>query len=1489
LFIDDDNTSDESGEAELSVDNCSSTQTGDVLVVLSGSSEGDIESKVGTTQEGSMPVYINNADLSIEYDTSIEIRGPPTEIVFIDSSLNLDFQLANAFQSGVVVSVLDGSIDGIQQITDILSGYHNLSAIHIISHGESGRIVLGTGVLDSDSLEYYSDSLTAWSDALTADADIPLYGCSFADGTAGINLVDRIAKITGADVAASTDPTGAAELGGDWDLELSTGVIETQGLHQSLILNDYPHLLAIIEGDESDNTLTSNAAEDDTLAGYAGNDIYEFQDNWGSDTVAEVSGEGDDTLDFSAVATDLIFTIHEDDTISVTDGTNTLSNVAEIESLIGGSGNNTFVFENGGAIVGSIDGGAGGMNTLDFSAVTETLRAIIHADGTVSVDTLPGVWTLLGFIPEEALDFLVEANTLSHAANMDRLIGGSGDNTFALEDNAAFAGTIDGGVGGTNTLDYSDYSGPVDIDFTASPGTATGTLGIANILYVRGGEGGLSVTGTSSANETVSYASSAVGVISNLAGLGGIDNIEGTANDDFLTGNDAVNTLIGGQGDDTLRGEGGDDTYLLEENWGIDLIVEDGDGGTDTLDFSQVTASLTFTFHLDGTVSVTDGTNALYSVANIENVIDGQGDDTFVFEDQATFDGTIGASSLFFGLLGLDQGGGTNTLDLSDYTTNVEVDLGFSIPGIDIITLPPLPAYATTELTTGGTKDIVTGFYNVHKVIGGEGNDTLYGSGDGDVLIGGPGNDTIWGRDDVDLLVGGQGDDILKGGIEQPILDVLTLLDLGMLEETFGVSMALHIAGGGTVSTFFDELFAGDEDMVSYADVVVDPLDPNPEIGVTVSLANPGTQQNTIRAGWDTLSAIRGIIGSDYNDDLTGDTYGNTLIGGAGNDTLNGVEGLNTLVGGEGDDVLNGGIDLDIASYTDAQSAVSIPANGLVSKATSEIILHEGVLVTAASDVTLDAIAIADATVTTAAATGVTYAQSDAYAKVVLKDEVMIDAGDTVSIEARVNNTMIASVTDAVPAVAAGAAKASQPYRIQDAPSRIIKKVKSSPSATAIKVAVGIAHSDSQAWIEEGATVTARKVKVIAASTNKFNVQVTGSIEADSLKGINAAVSYTESTSIARVDGTVVAGAVGTTGALTVKASSVNAKNSVNITQLISQPSGKWKAWITNPVTKLANTIEGEVTKPISNTLRGVLLENKLLSTILKIKKPDQEIITAGLALASSSNVAEAVIGSTADITVHGDLTIDALASDNLKSYFSVKNKYRSPKTIALAIFVGSSRNTATAYIADNAVVNVTRNLSLSAEASLPTKFNIPIISDVQHSIKGFISLHMPDFNELVPSESPDDPANPYDTGEKTLNYVDQIENFKLKLNSQFSVFEDVTSLYSDHIKPLGTKSVTNFVEAGAVSLPGSDTQTATAFGLAVNLIHVDNEARAYIGKGTRVNQAPGLVPVGEEGDQNVSITALSTAKSINWARTQNPLGKADKFDEKMNKLFGKR
>ena len=154
-------------------------------------------------------------------------------MIFLDSSVP-DFELlhesltADAAQNDrFEVIVLQSHLDGVDQISNVIANYDNISGIHIISHGSDGSVQLGNTLLQTGSLSGYANQVAAWGDSLTLDADILFYGCNLAESTEGEHFLESIAELTGADVAGSDDLTGHADLGGDWDFEYIVGVVET--------------------------------------------------------------------------------------------------------------------------------------------------------------------------------------------------------------------------------------------------------------------------------------------------------------------------------------------------------------------------------------------------------------------------------------------------------------------------------------------------------------------------------------------------------------------------------------------------------------------------------------------------------------------------------------------------------------------------------------------------------------------------------------------------------------------------------------------------------------------------------------------------------------------------------------------------------------------------------------------------------------------------------------------------------------------------------------------------------------------------------------------------------------------------------------------------------------------------------------------------------------------------------------------------------------
>ncbi len=98
--------------------------------------------------------------------------------------------------------------------------------MHVLSHGSDGVLQLGRTQLDAATLLQRAGEVAGWGASLSADADLLLYGCDLAAGDSGRQLVRDLAALSGADVAASTDLTGAAARGGDWLLEFERGPIE---------------------------------------------------------------------------------------------------------------------------------------------------------------------------------------------------------------------------------------------------------------------------------------------------------------------------------------------------------------------------------------------------------------------------------------------------------------------------------------------------------------------------------------------------------------------------------------------------------------------------------------------------------------------------------------------------------------------------------------------------------------------------------------------------------------------------------------------------------------------------------------------------------------------------------------------------------------------------------------------------------------------------------------------------------------------------------------------------------------------------------------------------------------------------------------------------------------------------------------------------------------------------------------------------------------
>ena len=117
------------------------------------------------------------------------------EIVFIDSGIDGFRILAGDIETqrgegrSVDVVVLDANRDGVAQIGEALAGRSGITAIHVLSHGDDGRLQLGNATLDATTLARYAPQIAAWRSALAGGADLLIYGCDVAAQADGRQLL----------------------------------------------------------------------------------------------------------------------------------------------------------------------------------------------------------------------------------------------------------------------------------------------------------------------------------------------------------------------------------------------------------------------------------------------------------------------------------------------------------------------------------------------------------------------------------------------------------------------------------------------------------------------------------------------------------------------------------------------------------------------------------------------------------------------------------------------------------------------------------------------------------------------------------------------------------------------------------------------------------------------------------------------------------------------------------------------------------------------------------------------------------------------------------------------------------------------------------------------------------------------------------------------------------------------------------------------------
>ena len=555
---------------------------------------------------------------------------------------------------------------------------------------------------------------------------------------------------------------------------------------------------------------------------------------------------------------------------------------AQTINLTAGDGNDSVVFADGAALIGSADGGdpstAPG-DTLDYSAYLN-----------------PTVISLDGFTNFE---------TLISGTPTDTLAGTNGDDIFEI------SGTDSGTINGVA------FSGFANLDGLTGDDSFTFTNDVANLSGKIEGGGGL---------DTLSFSgvtASSVGI--NLLAVSLIDGFDGDDAGAIVNGFSNINNLVGGGMTDTLNG------LPVDSDWTIDVAGGSYAVGTEILgvlgfetfnggigkDSFQVTSSFT------GTITTNEGTDSveLFAFTTMTGDISlGDDDDVLKLGDQARVTGLV----LF--------GQGNDQLDLSNTFENQTVTLSAAaaVSGFD----------GGLTSATGG---IGGGFLGLESVKGGAGVDTLVGlASDSSWAIGGNSTYTSSGRSldftGIDNAQGGAGIDTfavgssvtinLLGGANNDLFNVASGAAVtGTLSgedgnDTFSFSTIIQIA-----NTVFDG--GANDDTVSFAAGVT---------AVSLKLTNIlnvetviGTSQSDTLVGTSAADVFN-ITGADNQGSIGGTVLNfqsfENLQGGAGNDSFIFADGLG--VSGS----IDGGINTDTLDYSAYVAGVSV---NLVTNAASHV------------------------------------------------------------------------------------------------------------------------------------------------------------------------------------------------------------------------------------------------------------------------------------------------------------------------------------------------------------------------------------------------------------------------------------------------------------------------------------------------------------------------------------------------------------------------
>ncbi|MCX7256972.1 MAG: DUF4347 domain-containing protein [Polaromonas sp.] len=799
-------------------------------------------------------------------------------IIFIDSRIENYQALTVNLSDNTEWFLLNPVEDGIAQMTRILSGYTNIESIQLVSHASAGVLYLGNTRLDSGNLANYQTQLQAIGSSLTQSGDILLYGCNLAQDETGKMLVDAIAAITQADVAASTNITGHA---GDWLLEYATGQIDTSTLSGG----NYSGNLAAINyvfGSSGNDSLTGTDADDymyayagsDTVHGGLGNDYIGGADYYDPATQMWLKDAVSNTL-YGDAGNDTIYAGDGQDSLDGGIGNDILCGDAGNDTLLGAAGDDTLYGEDGNDL---LDGGSG-KNSLNGGAgddhylIRNTTDSIYDSGGANDKATIYVNFYKSNMTSIEILEYAPGVQRLPYW--VDGLASGWGSGAALSGQNKVmyycFPDTM---PAATRTADQTGWRSFTTAERATVRETLTYISTLINVTFQE--------TTDSSAAKTLTFARN------QQTSAGYAYYPDSNSSSSLFLDVDYTSPI----------------KSLLLHELGHSLGMKHPFEGSSTLSTAEDNGSLTMMSYVGWT---NDDIYRPLDIATLQYLYGASptsrtANDSYVIKADA--------SNIIW------DGCGNDTINGSALTANLTLHLGVGY--WDYVGSKGAYISSAGQITVNiGTL--------IENAVGGSGNDQITGNAANNALTGGLGNDTLNGGTGADTLTGGDGSDTYYvDNIGDTVSETNATASTGGT-DLVNSYLATYLLGNNvengrilatgtanlTGNSLNNTLYAGAGSNVLDGGVGTDTVSYQyATAAVTVSLANTAVQA-TGGSGSDTLKNVENLTGSNYADRLTGGIGNNVLIGGSGNDLLNGGAGNDVLIGGLGADTRTGGTGAD--------------------------------------------------------------------------------------------------------------------------------------------------------------------------------------------------------------------------------------------------------------------------------------------------------------------------------------------------------------------------------------------------------------------------------------------------------------------------------------------------------------------------------------------------------------------------------------------------